>query len=139
MSRKAVAALAITMSLTGVALPACGGDEAPEQRSFTSKSSSPTHPPTQIRTELRLRYTDGTLVVDIGATEDYCEEGRTVTIYEDLAKDKKVGKAESNGKGQAKVKTRVAGRYYASVPDEPSPEAGETCKRARSQTVIVKK
>ena len=138
MSSRALVVFVSILSLAVVAFPACGNEEAPDQRAFNA-SQSPTHPPKQVRTQLKLKNVDGTLVVDVQADEDYCEVGRTVTIYEDLAKDKKVGKAESKANGQAKLKPRVAGRYYASVPDEPSPEAGETCKKARSQTVVVKK
>ena len=144
MSRKVLAVFAVILSLTIVALPACGGDEEPAEREFSDRTPSPKRPPEEVNTRIHLSYRNGAFVVDIEADEDYCAEDRTVTIFEDLAKnkkDKKVGRTESSEDGDAKLKKRVVGRYYASVPTEPSARYGELsiCRGKRSQTVVVKR
>lgn len=142
MSRRALTAFAVTLGLALVALPACGDDEPPAQREFTDDETETPDVPEEVRTQIRLRYVQGAFVVDIEADEDYCEEGRTVTIFEDLRKDKKVGKVDSSDEGDARLKKkRVVGRYYASVPTEPSAKYGELsiCKGKRSRTIVVKK
>lgn len=140
MSNRAIVIFAVTLSLAVVALPACGDDEPPEQRAFTNEDETP-QPPKQVPTQIRLKYVRSAFVVDIQASEDYCQEDRTVTIFEDLRKDKKVGKTETSDDGDALLKKRVTGRYYAMVPSEPSAEYGKLsiCKGKRSQTIIVKK
>ena len=140
MSRRAPSVFAIILSLAMVALPACGGDEPPEQRAFRNDNNQSPTPLTKVRTQISLKYTDGAFVVTLTASEDYCEANRTVTIYEDLAKDKKIGDIESAENGKAELEKKIVGRYYASVPTE-SPTTGEAaeCLKKRSQTVVVKR
>ena len=144
MSKRARALLVLTLSLAVVALPACGDDEPPEQRAFTADDDESPDLPENVQTQIRLKYRNGLFTANISATEDYCEEDRTVTIFEDLKKarkDKKVGKTDTTEDGDATLKRRVVGRYYAQVATEPSAEYGElsVCKGKRSQTVIVKR
>lgn len=143
MSKSSIVRLGLILLVAVLVLPACGGsDEPPAAREFEGDDTpSPAPPPKEVQTQLRMKYAGGAFAVTVEAAEDYCVDDRTVTIVQDLKKDKKIGTADTSETGTGSLKRKkVAGKYFAQVPSEPSAEYGNLsiCKGARSQTVIVK-
>ncbi|HJR45401.1 MAG TPA: hypothetical protein VJ927_07325 [Actinomycetota bacterium] len=143
MSKRSFVRFGLALMVAILVLPACGSDdEPPAAREFEGdEGRSPAAPPKEVQTRLQMKYAAGAFAVTLEADEDYCVDGRTVTIVQDLKKDKKIGSAETAETGAGSLKhKKVAGKYFAQVPSEPSAEYGNlsVCKGARSQTVIVK-
>ena len=144
MSKRPIVRLGFVVMIALVALPACGGnDEPPAAREFEGQETpSPTPPPKEVQTKVKMKYASGAFAVSLESTEDSCTQDRTVTIVQDLKKDKNIGTAETADTGAGSLKhKKVAGKYYATVPTEQSAEYGNLsiCKGSRSQTVIVKR
>ena len=144
MSMRPIVRLGFVVMVAVLVLPACGGnDEPPAAREFEAEETpSPTPPPKEVQTKVKMKYASGAFAVTVEAAEDFCVDDRTVSIVQDLKKDKKIGTADTAETGAGSLKhKKVAGKYYATVPTEPSAEYGNLsiCKGARSQTVIVKR